>query len=231
MTIPKIIHYVWVGGADKPKNVQECIETWKRVLTDYEIIEWNEDNFDIQSSKYVLEAYNNERWAFVADYIRLYVLIEFGGVYLDTDVIVNNKFDELLNYDLFLGKMYESAVGTAVIGACKNNVDLIGLLAFYDQGKFDMATPNNVHFTNYLCSSHKFNMSDDSPIIFGNSIILDRFSFENPCFFRSNGYAIHLFDGSWREKPNRGKFFDFLTGVFRKVHLFFYIERALRTRK
>ena len=86
--IPKKIHYIWVGGKEKPKNVERCIKTWKRVFKDFEIIEWNEENFDINSCSYTKCAYEAKKWAFVSDYIRLYALNTIGGVYLDTDVLL-----------------------------------------------------------------------------------------------------------------------------------------------
>ena len=69
--IPRIIHYCWFGRGEKPEIVKKCIQSWKNVLTDYEIIEWNEDNFDINSNKYVKEAYENKKYAFVSDYVRV----------------------------------------------------------------------------------------------------------------------------------------------------------------
>lgn len=86
--IPKKIHYVWVGGKEKPKNIRKCMKSWKKHLKDYEIIEWNENNFDINSHPFVKAAYNAKKWAFVSDYIRAYVIYNEGGIYLDTDVIV-----------------------------------------------------------------------------------------------------------------------------------------------
>ena len=87
--IPKIIHYCWFGGGPKPKSVEKCIRSWKKYCSDYEIIEWNEDNFDISSSPlYAKQAYAAKKWAFVSDYARLKVVFEYGGIYFDTDVQV-----------------------------------------------------------------------------------------------------------------------------------------------
>ena len=96
MTIPKIIHYVWVGGNPKSKDIQRCMKTWKKHLKDYEIIEWNENNFDINSNKFVKQAYEAKKWAYVSDYIRAYAIYNYGGIYLDTDVIVLDNLEELL---------------------------------------------------------------------------------------------------------------------------------------
>ena len=86
--IPKTIHYCWFGKGQKSELMLKCINSWKKYLPDYEIIEWNEDNFDINSNEYVKEAYENKKYAFVTDYVRLYVLLNYGGIYMDTDVEV-----------------------------------------------------------------------------------------------------------------------------------------------
>ena len=86
MSIPKKIHYCWFGNGEKPESVKKCINSWKEKLPDYEIYEWNENNIDFKSNSYAREAYENKKWAFVTDYVRLLVLVKFGGFYFDTDV-------------------------------------------------------------------------------------------------------------------------------------------------
>ena len=99
--IPKIIHYCWFGKKDKPILMRNCIASWKRFLPDYKIIEWNEENFDLHSVEWVEKAYLDKKYAFVADYIRFHVLYNYGGIYLDTDVLIRKSFDSLLNYGFF----------------------------------------------------------------------------------------------------------------------------------
>ena len=101
--IPKYIHYCWFGKGEKPDIVKKCIESWKANLSDYEIIEWNEENFDINSNDYVREAYKVKKFAFVSDYVRVYALYNHGGIYLDTDVEVFKSFDEIFNNESFWG--------------------------------------------------------------------------------------------------------------------------------
>ena len=98
--LPKVIHYCWFGGAKKPKLVRDCIKSWRNHLTDYEIIEWNESNCDL-SHPFLNKCFELKKWAFVSDYIRLKVLYENGGIYLDTDMIVIKTFDNLLLKKLF----------------------------------------------------------------------------------------------------------------------------------
>lgn len=92
--IPKIIHYCWFGKGSFPKKVQDCIASWHKFLPDYEIKEWNEENFDVAlSCQFVKEAYEKKKYAFVSDYVRLYVLLKEGGIYMDVDVEVIRPFD------------------------------------------------------------------------------------------------------------------------------------------
>lgn len=99
--IPKVIHYCWFGGAEFSPFIKRCIATWRQKLPDYELKEWNERNFDIDSIPFAQEAYRAKQWAFVADYVRLYALYTEGGIYMDTDVKVLRSFDEFLEYDFF----------------------------------------------------------------------------------------------------------------------------------
>ena len=86
--IPKKIHYVWVGHNPKSPIIEECITTWKKKLPDYQIIEWNEDNFDMHENRYIEQAYAAKKWAFVSDQVRARTINEQVGLYLDTDVSV-----------------------------------------------------------------------------------------------------------------------------------------------
>ena len=99
--IPKVIHLCWLSGDKYPALVQQCIDSWKRVLPDFEIKKWDSNSFDFASVPFVKQAYENKQWAFVSDYIRLYAIYTEGGIYLDSDVMVYQRFDEWLNYSFF----------------------------------------------------------------------------------------------------------------------------------
>lgn len=101
--IPKTIHYCWFGGAPLPEKERHCIESWRKYCPDYEIIEWNESNYDISQNEYIRQAYEAKRWAFVTDYVRLDIIYRFGGIYLDTDVEVIRSLDPLLENSAFAG--------------------------------------------------------------------------------------------------------------------------------
>lgn len=103
MAIPKILHYCWFGKGKMSKTELKCVNKWKKIFSDYEVICWNEDNFDINYNRYVKEAYSKKKYAYVADVARLKALYEYGGVYLDVDCKVLKSFDSLLNCHAFTG--------------------------------------------------------------------------------------------------------------------------------
>lgn len=101
--IPKIIHYCWFGRGPMPELAQKCIASWKKYLPDYEIKEWNEDNFDVNIIPYTAEAYNAKKYAFVSDYARFWILYQYGGIYFDTDVEVIRPIDDIISKGNFMG--------------------------------------------------------------------------------------------------------------------------------
>ena len=154
--IPKIIHYCWFGRGEKPEQTQMCIESWKKYLPDYELKEWNEDNFDITQNQYVREAYENRKFAFVTDYVRLYALYNEGGVYMDTDVETLGNFDAFLHHHAFSGFETDGNVPTGMMAAEKGSVWAKDLLDQYKDrvfvlpdGSFDMMTNTGV-ITDYM---------------------------------------------------------------------------------
>lgn len=105
--IPKIIHYCWLSGEPYPEKIRECIASWKEMLPEYKIKLWDMNSFDVNSIDFVREAVSVKKWAFAADYIRLYALYTEGGIYLDSDVLVQKTFDPYLNYDFFSAVEYD----------------------------------------------------------------------------------------------------------------------------
>lgn len=101
--IPKKIHYCWFGRNPLPESAQKCIASWRKFFPDYEIIEWNEDNFDVNCIPYIAQAYSVKKYAFVSDYARFKILYEHGGLYFDTDVEVIRPFDDILSIGAFMG--------------------------------------------------------------------------------------------------------------------------------
>ena len=135
--IPKKIHYCWFGHAPLTPEVKKTLENWKKVCPDYEIIQWNESNFDVHKNKYMEEAYINKKWAFVTDFARLDIVYNEGGIYLDTDVELIKKLDDLLKYDAYIGFEDIDHVDTgAGFGAVKNHPGIKEIRSAYDNLRF-----------------------------------------------------------------------------------------------
>lgn len=117
--IPKIIHYCWFGKKEMPELAYKCIESWKKHLPDYEIYLWNEDSFDLNLNRFCREAYICKKFAFVTDYVRLYALYNFGGIYMDTDVEILKNIDQFLETPAFSGFETESDIPTGIMGSEK----------------------------------------------------------------------------------------------------------------
>lgn len=155
--IPHKIHYCWFGEKEKPVEVLNYIETWKKIFPDYEIVEWNEKNFDINSCKYVSEAYTAQKYAFVTDYVRLVALFEVGGLYFDTDIEAKRKFDSLVdNYSMILGFEDDHYVMTGFMAAEPKLKCFSDLIEIYknkkfllENGKYDLL-PNPVIVTKVM---------------------------------------------------------------------------------
>ena len=137
--IPKIIHYCWFGKSPKPEIFEKCYQSWKTYAPDYEIIEWNEENFDIQKFPFVKQAYDNKKYAFVSDVARLSIVYEHGGVYLDTDVELRAPLDTFLKDECFFFFQNIQYVNTGLgFGAVAMQPALKHLLNDYANRSFDM---------------------------------------------------------------------------------------------
>ena len=135
--IPKRIHYCWFGGNPLPEDVQQYIASWKKHCPDYEIIRWDESNYDVKKNDYVRAAYENKKWAFLTDYVRLDVVYEYGGIYLDTDVELIKSMDDLLVHDCFMGMEQVGTVATGLgFGAVAGHAFLAQNKAIYESKSF-----------------------------------------------------------------------------------------------
>lgn len=117
--IPKIIHLCWLSGDEYPSKIAYCIDTWKKILPDYQIILWDTNKFDLNSSIWVKQAFEKKKYAFAADYIRFYALYNYGGIYLDSDVEVLKSFNDLLDLPYFMGAEKAGTIEAAIMGAEK----------------------------------------------------------------------------------------------------------------
>lgn len=202
MSIPKIIHYCWVGEKEKPQEIQEYMKSW-RLLKDYRFIEWNEANFDIESFTFTKTAYSMKRYSKISNYMRLKALYDYGGIYLDTDVEVRKSFDSLLHHQMFMGFIFNCLLGTAVIGCEKGNPVIGQLLKQYENGNNDLTLnqPNNNLFTRYFLDHFPdFRLNNQKQELECGATIYPKEYFEVATHKREMGYCIHHCFGSWYHK-------------------------------
>lgn len=216
--IPKKIHYCWFGGNPLPKDVQKYIETWKKFCPDYEIKEWNEQNFDVHRNPYVEEAYCHKKWAFVSDVARITALYQEGGIYLDTDVEIIRPLDNLLDNHLFLGFEGSQWIGTNIIGAEKGHALLKKFLDEYesrkfinDDGSLDLTT-NVEKLTRLLIDNYGIELTGKEQQSGDVHIYpIDYFSpydyIQGRVKTTKNTYSIHWFSQSWIQRPAWKKYY------------------------
>ncbi len=209
--ISKDIHYCWVGGKPKPKSVLKCIESWKKYCPDYTIHEWNESNLDLENAPaYIQEAYKAQKWGFVSDYFRLWIIYTYGGIYFDTDVQVIKSLDPILENTAFVGlEGANSHVALGVgFGAEPGNQLLYEHMHMYDDLHFvnDDGTLNLIAipvFTTELFQKHGFCSGLDDIQIVGNITVYPREFFSPKSFdtgevkITKQTLSIHQYDASW----------------------------------
>lgn len=199
--IPKRIIFCWFGGKKKPEKIQNCINTWKEKMPDWELLEINESNFDININDYVKEAYKNKMWAFVSDYARLWALYQYGGVYMDTDVIVHQPLDKFLNYDFFTGFEQPYYPVTATMGATKENELIKEMMNVYNNKTFKVCENWYEYETNTMIMSDVIGKYFDRNKIefqeYNNMAVFPKETFCRYEELNDNVYTEHLMFGSW----------------------------------
>ena len=205
--IPKKIHYCWFGGKEKPELVKKCIASWKKHLPDYELVEWNEDNFDINCNTFVSQAYENRNFAFVSDYVRAKKLFEYGGIYLDTDVEGLKSFDRFLEDECFVGFEEKQFVGTCVIGAVPGTDILRSYTEHYESIPFIQPDGSKYKDTNVvlltgLLEKYGLVRNDEKQTVHGVTVyprtFFSPYDYINGInYITDDSYAIHHFAQLW----------------------------------
>lgn len=206
----KYIHYCWFGKAKKPRLAKKCIRSWKKYLPGYEIIEWNEENFDVNITKFSQKAYQEKKWAFVSDVARVYALKQMGGIYFDTDMMITKKIDKnILESNFFVGWESDINIAVGVMGANKGNKIIDKLFSIYKKEEFD---PNDLYrmtiprlLTDLLKKEYNMqNKCRENQILSNKTAIYARDYFypissdkNIPDLFTENTCMIHYYSGSW----------------------------------
>lgn len=232
--IPKIIHYCWFGKGPMPILAKHCIKSWEKHMPDYQIKQWNEDNFDINCCQYISDAYKRKKYAFVSDYVRFYVLYQHGGIYLDTDVELLKSLDEILANGAFMGCENSAVVGGKHvrlnvapglgIGAeagspfFKEMIDMYNELSFFkEDGSMNLQTV--VAYTSDRLRLYGLIDEDAIQEVCGIKIYPKEYfcpidSKTRRKHVTPNTISIHYFAGSWVEDPPMIRFRKWLLHTF-----------------
>ncbi len=225
--IPKVIHYCWFGRNPKPELVQKCIASWREFCPEYKIIEWNEDNFDVNFCDYTTEAYEAGKWAFVSDVARLKVVYDHGGIYMDTDVELKRNLDVLLQYDAWFAQDDIRYINTGLgFGAHKGHELIANIISQRLDLKYDIEQICNGIDTPIIREYLKFPQKRESQCI-QNIYIIGMMNYSQ--------YAKHFESNSWKDEEEwqfrnkrRGKFWK-LKRWLRNPELINWLERDGQT--
>jgi len=211
----KIIHYCWFGGKPLPRLAKKCIKSWKKYLPDYEIMRWDETNFDVNSTNFSREVYEAGKWAFVADVARISALKEYGGIYFDTDMLVTRNIDFLLKDEVFVGWESKDAVAVGVLGVKTANNELMNeLWDVYRRLTFDQNSLHSFSIPVVLTGilKKKYGLENDhlsNQRLRGGVCVYSRDYFyplsydHRDNLFTENTCMIHYYDASWISGPER----------------------------
>ena len=231
--IPKVIHYCWFGENPLPSNTKKYIETWKKYCPDYEIKQWNESNFDVNSHPFMRAAYEVKAWAFVSDYARLKIIYDNGGIYLDTDVELLKNLDFLLQNDFYigvqqLGKLCNTGLGFGAVA--KNNItkkmlDKYDRVTFCDEKRKELACPG---FNTDVLKEIGYRYSDNIVCVEDKSFVFPPKYFDPVSpgdsinLICEDTISIHHYSASWGSKSEKYK---------RKIFTFIGQQRINKLKK
>ena len=238
--IPKIINYCWFGNNPKSKKIKQCIASWEKILPDFDIREWNETNTKQYHIKFVKDALRKKKYAFVSDYIRIKVLYEFGGIYLDTDMLLLKPISALLKYNFFSGFEVEERVAYGLFGGVKKHRFFFEMLNYYIKIEFDEFNPpiithafkNLINLTTLKENEVLFKPDCFYPLAYQNR------EKDYKLFITEETYAVHLWDHSWKEEQSKNIFYllkkikivliDFIFFGYSMKYLKRYLKEFLR---
>ena len=222
MSIPKIIHYCWFGGKPLDELALKCIASWKKYFPNYEIIEWNENNFDINQLDFMQKAYEDKKWAFVSDVVRLLVIYKYGGIYFDTDVEVVSSYEDVLNSSSkgFLGFEKTKSVATGLgFGAEKEHPFIKELIEVYKDIDYRQYADN---LSAIACPILTTNLMKNYGYVVEDKMqkccdfVVYPSEYFSPIEYKSgrmlktkNTHSIHWYSESWKTKEEKQKLQDY----------------------
>lgn len=211
--IPKVIHYCWFGKNPLPELAIICISSWKKYCPDYEFKLWNEKSFDVTSIKFTAEAYEEKKWAFITDYVRLYAMYNYGGVYLDTDVELLSSLDSFLINEAFSGFETKTTVPTGIMAAENNSPIIYEMLKYYDSKSFykkdgSIDDITNVVIITKILKNKGLKLNNTMQTIEGftlypKNVFCPKDYKTGEVVITKDTVAIHHFNGTWKSEVQR----------------------------
>lgn len=244
--IPKKLHYVWIGDSEKPEIFNKCLKSWQEKMPDYEIIEINKENFDLDDhiarNKFLRECYKRKLWAYIADYVRIHYLYENGGIYLDTDMEIVKDFSSLFeneNIEFFTGYESDDGIGMGLFGVSAKSKFLEKMIKFYDDEIYKSPLFTLPQITKYILKNDfSFNFSKNEIRDEKNGICIYKKEYFYPflpkekfdeSIVTKNTYAIHWWHHSWKgSRPFLFLKTKHLKGIkkyIKKIGIYFQIIR------
>jgi glycosyltransferase len=244
--IPKKLHYVWIGDSEKPEIFNKCLKSWQEKMPDYEIIEINKENFDLDDhiarNKFLRECYKRKLWAYIADYVRIHYLYENGGIYLDTDMEIVKDFSSLFeneNIEFFTGYESDDGIGMGLFGVSAKSKFLEKMIKFYDDEIYKSPLFTLPQITKYILKNDfSFDFSKNEIRDEKNGICIYKKEYFYPflpkekfdeSIVTENTYAIHWWHHSWKgSRPFLFLKTKHLKGIkkyIKKIGIYFQIIR------
>jgi hypothetical protein len=214
--IPKIIHYCWFGSKRMTKLSDKCVKSWREYLPDYQLKLWNEESFDINCNEFAKEAYLSKKYAFVSDYVRLFALYNYGGIYMDTDVEVIRNIDQFLSLPAFSGFETQTNIPTGIMGSSQYGIWVKELLDYYSDIHFILADGSMNTVSNTITISRIMNEGGfkfDNTVqnykgvvtIYPSDYFCPKSYDTGQIHLTHNTFCIHHFAGSWLSNSKKTK--------------------------
>lgn len=214
--IPKKIHYCWFGRNEMPEQNKKWIQSWSHYCPEYEIVRWDESNYDVTKNDYMYEAYKNKKWGFVSDYARLDIIYSYGGIYLDTDVELIKCLDELLYQSAFCGVETSRKINLGLgLGARKGHPEIRGIMDLYKDIHF-LDTKENNNLVTCVQLQHPYfkkkgfvNSGDyqllQDLVVLPEDVLSPKDLYTGELTITEHTFSIHHFDGSWVDAKKKEK--------------------------
>lgn len=214
--IPKIIHYCWFGRGEMPKLMKKCLKSWKKYCPDWKVVRWDEENFDVNSTLWTKQAYEARKYAFVTDYVRLWALDKYGGVYLDTDQELIKPLTPFLTHKAFFGFLDNVNISAGVIGAEPEHPVMGELLSYYENRGFFSAdgkadTKPNTNWMTQFFIHRGLRMDDSYQELEGVAVYPQTYFCPTSCVSPENltgpkTVALHHWAMTWRSEKEKKNF-------------------------